>query len=84
MNAVGSAATYLNNGGNEVTRTAGTDNNWIFYYNVHKNGNNFSKVARGTISFDDAWLSGDTYGIQTVDGDGIVSSIVLNLNRSCI
>lgn len=75
-NVTGTPATYLSHGGNEVSWTAGTDNNWISYYNLYKNGNYFSKVSRGTFFFDDTGVAGDTYGIQTVDGDGNVSAIV--------
>lgn len=74
-NVKGAPATYLSHGGNEVSWTTGIDNNWISYYNVYKNGQYFSKVSRGTFFFDDTGVAGDTYGIQTVDGDGNTSAI---------
>lgn len=56
-----------------ITWTAGTDNNWISYYEVFRNNSSIDKVSKGTYYFDTDGSIGDTYEIRTVDGDGNVS-----------
>ncbi|MDP4182750.1 MAG: hypothetical protein Q8942_16890, partial [Bacillota bacterium] len=59
-----------------ITWTAGSDDNWISYYEIFKNGSSIDKVSKGTYYFDTTGSIGDTYEVRTVDGDGNVSSSV--------
>lgn len=64
--------------GVELKWNPGTDNNWISYYEVLRNGEVLDKVAKGTYYFDHsagADLAAD-YEIRTVDGAGTVSPSV--------
>ena len=64
--------------GVELTWKAGSDNNWVSYYEVFRNGTALDKVAKGTFFFDHS-AGADLaarYEIQTVDGAGNVSAKV--------
>jgi len=61
--------------GVEVEWTPGTDNNWVSYYEVFRNGILIDKVAKGTYYFDHS-VGADraaTYAVRTVDGASNVS-----------
>ena len=61
--------------GVELTWKAGTDNNWVSYYEVLRDGTALDKVAKGTFYFDHS-AGADLaarYEIRTVDGAGNVS-----------
>lgn len=78
--APGSVQTALNTNmgyqGVGVTWTPGSDNNWVSYYNVLRDGKVIGKVSQGNYFFDHTPGASPsaTYAIQTVDGDGNVSS----------
>ncbi len=62
-------ARHLTRSGVELTWKAGTDNNWISYYEILRNGVAIDKVAKGTFYFDVRGNASDTYEVRTVDGD---------------
>jgi hypothetical protein len=64
--------------GVELTWRPGTDNNWISYYEVFRNGVAIDKVSKGTYYFDHSAGANlaACYGIRTVDGAGNTSSTV--------
>lgn len=55
-----------------------TDNNWVSYYEIYRNGKPIGKVAKGTYYFDHSAgaILGSRYGVQAVDGSGNKSAIV--------
>ncbi len=58
--------------GVELTWKPGTDDNWVSYYNVVRNGASIDKVAKGTYYFDHS-AGADVharYELNTVDGAG--------------
>lgn len=62
----------------EIDWSPATDNNWLSYYQIYRDGKPIDKVAQGTYYFDhsfEASLSAD-YQVQAVDGDGNVSQKV--------
>ena len=62
--------------GVELTWESGTDNNWVSYYEVFRDGAAIDKVAKGHFYFDHS-AGADLaakYEIQTVDGAGNVSA----------
>ncbi len=64
--------------GIELKWQPGSDNNWISYYEIFRNGVPLDKVAKGTFYFDHS-AGADlaaTYDIRTVDGAGNVSEHV--------
>ncbi|MCW2977440.1 MAG: hypothetical protein JWM06_2721, partial [Actinomycetia bacterium] len=71
------AATNVNYPGVDVRWTAGSDDNWVSYYNVYRNGTLIGKASKGTYFFDHTPAASPyvQYGVQTVDGDGNASSI---------
>lgn len=69
-------ADYMGVSGMQLTWSEGSDNNWISYYEIEKNGAAYDKVSSGTFYFDTEWKEGDTYQVRTVDGDGNVSAYV--------
>ncbi|MCD9023743.1 hypothetical protein [Cohnella silvisoli] len=75
-NVTKSQTAYLKHGGTQVVWTAGTDNNWISYYEIYKNGTPYTKVSTGTFFFDVNGSVDDSYQVRTVDGDGNTSSLV--------
>jgi hypothetical protein len=67
--------TNIGHGGIGVYWSPGTDNNWISYYEVRRDGKVLEKVAIGNYYFDHAtgWDSAHEYAVRTVDGDGNAS-----------
>jgi hypothetical protein len=64
--------------GIEISWKPGTDDNWVSYYDVFRNGRWIDKVAKGTYYFDHS-AGADlaaAYELRTVDGAGNVSSKV--------
>ena len=62
--------------GVELTWKPGTDDNWVSYYEVFRNGEAIDKVAKGTYYFDHS-AGADLaakYEVRTVDGAGNVSA----------
>lgn len=76
VNVSVSNARYMDRSGVELTWGEGSDNNWISYYEVFKNGEAYDKVSKGTYYFDVNGTLNDQYSIRTVDGDGNVSGEV--------
>ena len=69
------AAENMGYPGVELTWKPGTDNNWISYYEVFRDGVAIDKVAKGTYYFDHsagADLAAQ-YEVRTVDGAGNAS-----------
>ena len=64
--------------GVELSWKAGTDNNWVSYYEVSRDGAALDKVAKGTFYFDHSAGAdlATRYEIRTVDGAGNVSTRV--------
>ncbi len=62
--------------GVELSWAPGTDDTWVSYVELLKNGAPFWKVSRGDYYFDRAGTTSDTYDLRTVDGDGNASSLV--------
>lgn len=71
-----SNARYMDRSGVELTWQEGSDNNWISYYEVLKNGEAYDKVSKGTYYFDVNGTLDDQYSIRTVDGDDHDSAAV--------
>jgi hypothetical protein len=67
--------TNIGHGGIGVYWSPGTDNNWISYYEVRRDGSILDKVAIGNYYFDHAegWSNAREYAVRTVDGDGNAS-----------
>ena len=66
--------TNLGTQGVELFWDASHDDNWISYYEVHKNGKLVGKVAEGTFFFDHSDSARDEldarFEVEAVDGDG--------------
>jgi hypothetical protein len=64
--------------GVELQWAASTDNNWISYYQIYRDGEPIDRVATGLFFFDhtDRAALGSTYEVQAVDGDGNASAKV--------
>jgi hypothetical protein len=66
--------------GIEIQWSPGNDDNWISYYEVHKNGKQIGRTAKGTFFFDHSASArddaGSAYEVIAVDGDGNRSSAV--------
>jgi hypothetical protein len=64
--------------GAELKWQPGSDNNWISYYEIFRDGAPLDKVAKGTYYFDHSAGADPaaTYEIRTVDGAGNVSERV--------
>lgn len=64
--------TNMNYHGVDVNWTPGTDNNWISYYEVLRNGVHLATVGKGRYYFDHSPGASPTatYSVRTVDGDG--------------
>lgn len=58
--------------GIEVTWTPGSDDNWVSYYEVLRDGQVIGKVAKGSFYFDHTAgaTTTATYAVRAVDGDG--------------
>ena len=67
--------TNIGHGGIGVYWSPGTDDNWISYYEVRRDGRILEKVAIGNYYFDHAegWSNAREYAMRTVDGDGNAS-----------
>lgn len=73
-NVVKCAQTRLYHPGIELTWDAATDNEWLSYYEITKNGAVIDKVSIGTYYFDAYGSTDDIYQICAVDGAGNRSS----------
>ncbi|MGA9354222.1 MAG: hypothetical protein WBV46_11070 [Terriglobales bacterium] len=66
--------TNLGAQGIELSWHPGHAENWISYYEIHKNGRVIGKAAKGNFFFDHSALArdeiGDRYEVEAVDGDG--------------
>jgi len=72
LKRVGTNMDYI---GVEVSWNPATDNNWVSYYEILRNGQTIDKVAKGTYYFDHS-AGADLaarYEVRTVDGSGNVS-----------
>ncbi|MFC5403269.1 hypothetical protein [Cohnella soli] len=67
-------AQYMGHYGVELNWSAGSDNRFLSYYEIERNGVAIDKVSQGTFYFLENGASGDTYRIRSVDGDGNVSA----------
>ena len=67
--------TNIGHTGVGVYWSPGTDNHWISYYEIRRNGDVLGKVSRGAYYFDHSsgWDPRAAYSVRTVDGDGNVS-----------
>lgn len=62
--------------GVEIEWQPSTDNNWISYYQIYRDGKMIDKVAKGTYYFDHSSGAENIvadYSVQAVDGDGNAS-----------
>ncbi len=64
--------------GVELRWTPASDNNWISYYQIYRNGKPIDRVSKGVFYFDHSAQAdlAAAYAVQTVDGDGNVSARV--------
>ena len=69
-------AEYIGVSGVALTWTEATDDNFISYYAIYKNGELVDKVSSGLFWFDKNGSINDTYEIRAVDGDENVSEKV--------
>jgi hypothetical protein len=72
-------ATNMGVNGIELKWKPSTDNNWLSYYQIDRDGAPVAKVAKGTYYFDHSGGAEDiraTYEVRGVDGDGNSSSTV--------
>ncbi len=67
--------TNIGHSGMGVYWSPGTDNQWVSYYEVRRDGKILEKVAIGSYYFDHAagWDTAREYAVRTVDGDGNAS-----------
>ena len=70
--------TNMGTSGVELHWTASSDNNWISYYQVYRDGEPIDRVSKGLYDFDHSEVAshGAIYQVQAVDGDGNVSAKV--------
>ncbi|GGD98440.1 hypothetical protein [Paenibacillus nasutitermitis] len=66
-NVVKKQASYLGHSGIELTWTASTDNKFLSYYEIFKNGVSVTKVSKGTFYFGENGSVTDNYQIKAVD-----------------
>lgn len=71
------AAVYQGKPGVELTWAAASDNNWVSYYEVLKNGVPLTKSAKARFAFDPSGSLSDSYQVRAVDGDSNSSPLVL-------
>jgi hypothetical protein len=78
---VGTNMDYI---GVELSWNPATDNNWISYYEILRNGKAIDKVAKGTYYFDHSAGADPAvrYEVRAVDGSGNVSERVLARGES--
>jgi hypothetical protein len=66
--------TNLGTQGVELSWSASHDDNWISYYEIHKEGRLVGRVAKGTFFFDHSEFARDEldarFEVEAVDGDG--------------
>ena len=66
--------TNLGTQGIELSWSPSHDDNWISYYEIHKNGRLIAKTAKGTFFFDHSDSARNDidarYEVAAVDGDG--------------
>ena len=62
-------ASYIEAQGLALNWTAATDDNFVSYYAIYKNGVLVDKVSLGTFWFDKNGTDTDVYEIAAVDGD---------------
>jgi hypothetical protein len=64
--------------GVELQWTESTDNNWLSYYQIYRDGEPIGRVSTGLFYFDhsDSMNLGAVYEVQAVDGDGNASEKV--------
>jgi hypothetical protein len=69
--------TNMNYPGVEVAWTPASDDNWLSYYQVLRDGNVIGTVAKGTFYFDHTPAASPTatYAVRAVDGDGNASAV---------
>lgn len=67
--------TNIGHGGHGVYWSPGTDDTWISYYEVRRDGTILDKVAVGNYYFDHTvgWDGAAEYAVRTIDGDGNTS-----------
>jgi hypothetical protein len=70
-------AEYMGRYGVELNWSAASDNRFLSYYEIERNGTVIDKVSLGTFYFLENGVSGDTYRIRSVDGDGNVSAYAM-------
>jgi Melibiase len=70
--------THMDQIGVELRWKAATDNNWISYYEIYRNGEAIDKVAKGTFYFDHSAGAdpASRYGVAAVDGSGNLSPMI--------
>lgn len=73
--------TNIGTQGIEVSWHPATDNNWVSYYEILKNGSAIGKCAKGSFFFDHAPGArheiAEKYEVRTVDGDGNQSVLIV-------
>ena len=71
-NVIKRVDTNLGVTGVELHWSPATDNNWLSYYQIYRDGKPIDRVSTGTFYFDHSLeANGDCeYGVQAVDGDG--------------
>jgi hypothetical protein len=72
-------ATNMGVNGVELQWKPSTDNNWLSYYQIYRDGTSVGKVGKGTYYFDHSGGAENisaTYEVRAVDGDGNPSSRV--------
>jgi hypothetical protein len=78
--------TNLGTQGVEVSWSPSHDDNWISYYEIHKNGQVVGKVAKGTFFFDHSGSARSEvdarFEVEAVDGDGNHSQAVSAQKRA--
>jgi|GEM_PF-4091552 hypothetical protein len=74
-------AIYAGVSGVALRWDAATDDNFVSYYDVYKNGAFADRVSSGTFWFDKTAADGDEYEVRAADGDDNVSSFVRAARR---
>lgn len=72
------AATHVNYPGVDVVWQAATDDNWVSFYRIYRDGALIGRVSKGLYYFDygPGASARSTYSVQTVDGDGNASAMI--------
>ncbi|OUS78413.1 hypothetical protein B1748_02115 [Paenibacillus sp. MY03] len=69
-------AEYMGHYGAELNWSPASDDRFLSYYEIERNGTVIDKVSIGTFYFLENADSGDVYRIRSVDGDGNASTFV--------